>query len=95
MNFQPYRLQKRWGFSLLTIKQRIMDKERVFRVAVEDTQSFKDEMRRCGIRYAFNSVIPNYMPGMFNYYYVGMDEYSLVNPDYVTPGEHKCWEDYV
>lgn len=72
-----------------------MDKNRIFKVKVEDNQSFKDEMRRCGIRYAFNSVIPNYMNGMFNYYYVGMDEYSLINPDYVTPGEHKCWEDYV
>lgn len=72
-----------------------MDKDRIFRVAVEDQQSFRDEMRRCGIRYAITDVMPNYMAGMYNFYYVGMDEYWLINPDRVTPGEYKCWEDYV
>lgn len=71
-----------------------MDKDRIFRVAVEDQQSFRDEMRRCGIRYAITDVVPNYMDGMY-FYYVGMDEYWLINPNRVTPGEHKCWEDYV
>lgn len=72
-----------------------MNKDRIFRIAVEDTQSFRNEMRKCGIRYAINCVIPNYMAGMYNYYYVGMDEYCLVNPEYVTPGNYRCWEDYI
>ena len=72
-----------------------MDKDRIFRVAVEDTQSFKDEMRACGYRNAGSDVIPNVMPGTFNYYYVYMDQYWMINPNRVTPGEHKCWEDYV
>ena len=72
-----------------------MDRDRIFRVAVEDNQSFKDEMRRCGIRYAVSDVIPNYMDGMYNFYYVYMDEYWLIHPEKVQEGKFKCWEDYI
>lgn len=72
-----------------------MDKDRIFRVAVEDDQSFKDEMRRCGICYAITDVVPNIEGGTYNFYYVYMDEYWLIHPNNVKENQYKCWEDYL